>query len=480
MKGFKKRHLEFCYYLLERNSSVSLFRISRDLGYSINTLKKDLPFIENFLRDKNIKLIKRPRVGIVIEASLEDREAFKKELRDRMKIAQDRNERFIKTALAFILHDKPPTIEELSEILEISTVSAYSYVKKVKTYFQKIGINLRGYPRRGYYLLGDEEKIRNLALELILSYYGNDWLEFWESVVENKDELIREFFGDLDFKKLASLLEGWEERYGFKLDDLEFAKLLLRFAVSLQRIKLGKLIEDKRSLQLGRDLEGELDKVFSEIKESLSITIPRSEYSYLFSFILGLIRNDKQDKDFNKVMGILINFLGNYMYDNYDLLRMLAEHLLRSIQKIRAGERIENPLLEPIKETYREEFNLGSCIVKEINKNLSVKLDENEVGYVTLYLNIIRENLKKKKIAIVCPMGIATSNMLYWKLKQEFPNVEIVEVLSYRDFIKKYVSLNVDLIISTAPLPVNLIPYVIVSPLLTKQEVEVLRKILSV
>jgi len=93
-------------------------------------------------------------------------------------------------------------------------------------------------------------------------------------------------------------------------------------------------------------------------------------------------------------------------------------------------------------------------------------------------LTFLKRMTKRKKIAIVCPMGIATSNMLYWKLKQEFPNLEIVDVLSYKDFIKKYTLLNVDLIVSTAPLPVNVIPYVIVSPLLTKNEVEVLRKIL--
>ncbi len=367
-------------------------------------------------------------------------------------------------------------------MLEVSSVSAYNYVKKVKEYLQKFGIILRGYSRRGYYLLGEEEKIREIAIDLILSYYYNDWLKLWEEILGNNINILRDLLIDLDIKKLISILERVEEIYKFKLDDMYFVKLLLRFVVALQRIRMGKIIKEKVKLSLNREFKEEVKKIVLEIKKELGIDIPKSEYSYLFYSISMFIRYGNYDVDFNNIMNILLNSLDRHLldnlYENYHLLETLAYHLLRSIQKVRSGAKIENPLLELIKETYADEFNVGRYIIGQVNKKFSIELDENEVGYVTLYINILKENAKRKKIAIVCPMGIATSNMLYWKLKQEFPNLEIVDVLSYKDFIKKYTLLNVDLIVSTAPLPVNVIPYVIVSPLLTKNEVEVLRKIL--
>lgn len=482
MKDLKKRHLKVCYYLLEHNFPVSLSKISKELGYSVNTLKKDLPLIESLLQEKNIKLIKKPRVGIIVKADLKDIECFKKELKEKIGIIHDKNERFVKTALIFLFSNEPPTIEKLSEMLEVSSVSAYNYVKKVKEYLQKFGIILRGYSRRGYYLLGEEEKIREIAIDLILSYYYNDWLKLWEEILGNNINILRDLLIDLDIKKLISILERVEEIYKFKLDDMYFVKLLLRFVVALQRIRMGKIIKEKVKLSLNREFKEEVKKIVLEIKKELGIDIPESEYSYLFYSISMFIRYGNYDVDFNNIMNILLNSLDRHLldnlYENYHLLETLAYHLLRSIQKVRSGAKIENPLLELIKETYADEFNVGRYIIGQVNKKFSIELDENEVGYVTLYINILKENAKRKKIAIVCPMGIATSNMLYWKLKQEFPNLEIVDVLSYKDFIKKYTLLNVDLIVSTAPLPVNVIPYVIVSPLLTKNEVEVLRKIL--
>lgn len=479
MKKFKKRHFEVCYYLLEHSFPVSLFKISKDLGYSINTLKKDLPLIEELLKKRNIRLIKKPHVGIIIEADLKDIELFKKELKEKIKIVQDKNERFVKVILAFILYKEPPTIEKLSEILEVSNVTAYNYVRKVKDYFQKMGISLSGYYRKGYRLIGEEEKIRDLAVEMILSFYHNDLLKLWGSILESRDTLIGEFFKGFDFKKLISLLERWEERYKFKLDDIYFIKLILRFAVSFRRIKFGKIIKRRSILFSSEEIKNEIDSIVNEIRDNLLVDIPTSEYSYLFSFFLEFLKNSNHNTEFNNILNILLSFLDSYyLNENRQLLEMLIDHLLRSIQKLRSGEKIENPLLTLIKETYKDEFNLANQIIKEINKKFLLNLDENEAGYIALYLNILNENTKKKRIAIVCPMGIATSNMLYWKIKKELPNVEIVDVLSYKEFIKKYIFLDVDLIVSTAPLPISIIPYIIVSPLLTKQELEALKKII--
>lgn len=128
--GTKEKTFRGLYYLLEQNYPIPLSHISKELGYSINTLKKDLIFLENILSKYNLKL-KKPKVGIKIISNTNDIEKFKYNLKQNILFAQDKTERFYITAFSFLLLDPPPTTEKLSELIETSPISAINYIKKI-------------------------------------------------------------------------------------------------------------------------------------------------------------------------------------------------------------------------------------------------------------------------------------------------------------------------------------------------------------
>lgn len=127
---------------------------------------------------------------------------------------------------------------------------------------------------------------------------------------------------------------------------------------------------------------------------------------------------------------------------------------------------------------YKEEFKLLKSVIKDVESKfdmdrLSKKITDDEVGYLILYIVkfILLEN-ENKRILIICSSGIGTSELLKVKVRKSFPTIEIVDVLSYRQYKKTQTKYgNIDLIVTTIKMddPLNL-PTVLVSSLFTQQD----------
>ncbi len=76
------------------------------------------------------------------------------------------------------------------------------------------------------------------------------------------------------------------------------------------------------------------------------------------------------------------------------------------------------------------------------------------------------EGHKRKKVAVVCAMAMGTSSLLFWRLLNEMPDIDVVQVGSYKDAVEGKIDPYIDLIVSTIPLPQLKISYIVVSPFL--------------
>ncbi|WP_300048666.1 PRD domain-containing protein [Trueperella sp.] len=76
---------------------------------------------------------------------------------------------------------------------------------------------------------------------------------------------------------------------------------------------------------------------------------------------------------------------------------LLADHLSFAVQRSRAGQAIENRLLNEISATFPTEFAAAEIIVACVNSKLDVDLATDEAGYVALHLNAARTGSSVKK-----------------------------------------------------------------------------------
>ena len=71
---------------------------------------------------------------------------------------------------------------------------------------------------------------------------------------------------------------------------------------------------------------------------------------------------------------------------NESLLITLADHISFAIQREKQGIRFTNPLMEPIREFYPEEYRLGMECLDEIRQRCHAALADDEGGFIALHI----------------------------------------------------------------------------------------------
>jgi mannitol operon transcriptional antiterminator len=115
---------------------------------------------------------------------------------------------------------------------------------------------------------------------------------------------------------------------------------------------------------------------------------------------------------------------------------------------------------------------------------LLVLLPPQEIAFLTLYLALafrLTHNLEGRhdpRVIIVCPTGGVTVSILLSRLKNAIPEVVVVSVTSIKH-LSRIDPGAIDAIISTAPVQALGLPVVVVSPLLTIQDMARIRELLG-
>ncbi|MEW6405213.1 MAG: hypothetical protein AB1649_25760 [Chloroflexota bacterium] len=122
-----------------------------------------------------------------------------------------------------------------------------------------------------------------------------------------------------------------------------------------------------------------------------------------------------------------------------------------------------------------------SILVREFT---GVDLPESEVNNLVALLRaaFIRNRAYRfDRVFVICPSGMATAQLLVARLHARFPNLTNLEVISLRDLTPSLIS-AADLILTTVPLPrqyANHEKVILVHPLLMPKDIEAITQFLS-
>jgi mannitol operon transcriptional antiterminator len=166
--------------------------------------------------------------------------------------------------------------------------------------------------------------------------------------------------------------------------------------------------------------------------------------------------------------------LGIYLEDDEELLIGLVRHLEPTINRIKLNLDIRNPLLDEIKEKYKNLFQVSKKCAAILAAEEDIDVPESEAAYIAMHLGSAverkRKPVQKFRAAVACTSGIGASRLLASRITKEFENIEITSLISTLDFENQNLKeLNLDLIISTVAIPESEIPVIIVNPLLNEK-----------
>ncbi|NPV44991.1 MAG: transcription antiterminator [Firmicutes bacterium] len=499
--------------LLNNSSHIPAKALAKKFNVSVRTIRYDLDNIEYWLRARNIPLIKKPNAGVWLDLKDAAREELKREIGhiDPCEGVLSRDERHYLVLLELLKSVNPLTADFLADGLGVSRTTVIKDLRQIKGELKRYGVLLQGKPGEGYRITGDENNIRKLLGDLILgSMEKGELLELLSSLNKNNGRdnerslfstgYLKDISAGIKIEDIKRAINEVKHLYSFRIPDSSYVSLLVHIAIAIDRLIKGqkielpaeriKTIKEHREYFIAEEIGNNLARIYR-------IPIPESEIANIAFHLLSANlkmeylsgENIPEEEDVLKraVDEMLENAgkLRDYLVPggaNLEKLKKdLLSHLKLTVKKHRLNIEIENPLLDQIKANYTDIFETAREMADIFALKTDIRLPETEIGYIALHLAAHIETYRqksKKKALIVCTTGQGSAKILATRIKNRIPELEIKGINSVFELEEDGSLLrDVDFIVSTVHLKVFDKPVVKVSPIITNEELEKIRKV---
>ena len=498
-----KVKVDILLVLLEQSGYITIKALEEIFQISNRTIRYYLDDIDYWLKANNYPGVTRtPRKGLILDISGKEKSSLKQKLLSNQKdmtynLSPEERQQII---IFYLLKaEEIVNLADLAEITKVSEATISNDLNKVEDWFQRYHINLNRKKGVGLSLQGSEKDMRQ-AIASNLRIMATKEREYSSYNINNQINILEKWFPELDLIFIRDQVVFSENYLEIKFSDDEFINLLTHIALAIERIKLDKdIVMDKNSLNKLK--EKEEYKVASHISkvlaEEFNISMPEDEIGYITLHLVAArvskVSNNEKYLGKDEVLSQLIDemveevedILNIDFVDDYPLKRDLYIHLKPAIARIKYGKTLENPLLNQIKSQYKDVYLASKKAAGTLAKKYNIEISEHEVSYIAMHFgssieiqNISNSTMMDVNVILICASGIGTSKLLYAQLVSYFTSFQVVDILSYQEAIEYDNYENVDLIISTIPLDFQPKPTIMVTPLLSTKDIELLSKYL--
>lgn len=133
------------------------------------------------------------------------------------------------------------------------------------------------------------------------------------------------------------------------------------------------------------------------IKDRLEVEIPESEIGFIALHIHAARQNKKVGETIKdtKLLMDLVNIIEKELsvdiHNTGLTYSRLINHLRASISRMEEHKYIKNPLLDTIKEQFKESYKIASKLGEYIEKTKEIYVSDDELGYLALHIERIKE-----------------------------------------------------------------------------------------
>ncbi|HYF90776.1 MAG TPA: PRD domain-containing protein [Symbiobacteriaceae bacterium] len=488
--------------LLSREEPTTLADLADRVRVSRRTLQEDLDRMDAWLaKVPGACLHRQPRRGIWLEAEPQARtllaaEAGGASRGDMVTLSPvERQRRLIGLLLT---EGRPTTLQAMADRLFFSRATIQKDVEGVARWLAARGLILHRRPRQGVELTGPESAWRRAVAEYLreIGEPQSDTRLDAGSIAE-----LAVLFPGLKITMLEEAVRMTESSMGFRFSDEAYAGLVVHLAVTVARMQQGKEVRmtpvqmqefaAKREYELARQMTDRLSA-------ALGLVFPEDEIGYISLHLLGakvqanLSRPDELQSTLSsldrgvlalakRIVALAEKALDLPLQEDLQLLTGLALHLRPTINRLKHGLGLRNPVLDELKRSYPSFMGVAWMAAAIIEETESVSVTEEEVGYLAMHLGAAVERSRtRRRVLVVCGSGLGTAQLVASKLRTHFPDLEIAGLvpslaITEADLIRQ----GIDLIIATVPVAAGLTPVVRVHPLLREEDVQRLARFLG-
>jgi transcriptional antiterminator len=506
--------LDILSLLASSGEPLSAGFIARQLNISSRMVRTSLAPTEEWLQEMQITLRKIPGEGISLSGSGEARRNIARMIQeyDQPLPWLSSSERLFVLLLTVFFTDKPVQIKQLQQTINLSRTTTIRVLHSAVEWLRDYDLKLIRRPNYGCLIVGNEQKWREAVTDLLQESAGDARIlalfQGIKTVVDvsfrkntGLEEVLRKVWMRLEIPLVKYLISSIEDEIEGTLSDQAYIKFSIYLALSIYRNRIGNIIRtvpDISKHPYSAQLLSEAKEIGIRVKRQFGIQLPETEIAWVAlkmpesnsvrvldhsgTNIATNESNPSIRKTIDQILDKASLSLHPSLSVDMDLIRNLTIQVKIILDPEKERQPSKNPLLREVKSQYPYIFSVARQSNLFLAGKLGRDLNEAEVGDIAICFIAAMERLRlmdriTKKVLVVCSAGVVTAWLLVSRLRAEFPDVEVVEVVSAIELESRKYFEGIDFIVSTIPIKIKDIPSRQVNPLLGLEDCKRLKEL---
>jgi len=464
------------------------------------------------LKVKGINVVKKPRLGVKIDATEKQKEMLLTEIRELKphNLVLGKDER-VQLLLLRILTSEPHSREELLEDLGISRTSIYRDLIHARRWLEGQGLTLRTTSRQDLEVVGTEQDWRKTLVQLLLNNIGQDLL-VEACVFTTPPSLARkainqpfiqeayEYLKKLNLSRMEGLISALESKLRIIFTDQAHIYMCLSLGIMFHRISIGEFVQEgveNNAIRMPIESVEIIQKIINKAEAITAASLPTQEKHFLVDIInealdIGYLQGEQlreTKRTETDLALILVREAAKYLHagllhdrELIDALALeLSTHIVTPSRQVRSAQTDieDNDIYKD--SLYGFSYRLLSPILEKNGVIPHRALLEACVMHIDTALNKLGRSHPRRKVWLICGAGIATAQNMVSRLNLNLPELQILGVSSVFELARtpKLIA-GADAVISTVQVPgLTDLPFIHVNPLLTPEDIEKIKKTLG-
>ena len=466
------REIKILEFLI-KHGDVPENRILEDNKINKRNFLYNLQNINAFLENMGLKKIERREKLLYFDIT-QNLEKIYIVLNNIGKFDQKERIKILEYKLFF---DEKLNLKKISEDLEVSKTTIKKDFHILKNILSEKNIKILYKNNFGYYIEYNnseyKEWLKTKKIEELLfqnKKERNIYLEYIKKIFLKN-------FGYINTNKVSAFLNDINENLKLNMKDdvyqILYSYLLVIINENDRKEKVSLLFIEKTM---------EFKIIRESLKKNNIENLDRVSIIKFVDFLMGITINKlnletwlNEEILIRKMMKEFFRYADLNVINDEVLFECLIYHLKPTIYRIKKGIHISNTIFNELIKNNDPILEITRKVVSVIESEINISFPEDEVALLGYHFKASAERNSdciKKKIILVCGLGVGTSKLLEHNLKEKF-NMEIVAVIPYYKLDEIINSeLEIDLILTNLELKnINNIKVLKINPLLDEKDI---------
>lgn len=463
---------------------------SNQLSVSTKTIYDDIKFLNEMMNGTTC-IEKMPRKGLLLTGTNQAKEAFEEKLMEQfsprhLSFSPEERQRDIVKRL--FLQNEHMTYEQLSEDYVVSASSLRKDMEEIQTFLTGKDVHLIS-DHFGTRISGEEKDIQHVLKRYIFSRLDYTPMVDAMKRMSILEDIAEQFFYPDIIQFVHQVYGQLIKKAGRPLSDYYKDSIYISLLIYVQRLYIGCHLTKKKQIFMKNVTYMESYLMAVELAESihhtLGLVLEKNDIEYLSSLLFAhdikpVLELQQVNPENVAIVEQLIKKMSQMLEVDLQaddhLFHVLIAHVTTMIYRLKLGITLTNPILDSIKRQYSVLFNIVWYLMNDVEETYDIQMNDHDISFLTIHFQVaIEKQIPMNKILIVCEKALATSELIYNKIKHALPATNMIETISLSEFYQNNLD-DVDLIISSVPISYEQQPIIYVSPLVTESEMQCIKK----